>query len=261
MSIKSRTIKAIKDAATEYAKAAGKVAEINKNEMLSAAGKFHEAHQIEELFTAYIENATQEYSSFMIEAIKAVGQAEATQQAERYQDPKYNQALDSIIKQIPYTADAVSTLDMKERLAMFENDSYAAAMIRKALEDAGYKKTDILKVMPPNTRGMASEILKAVSDQTKKYMDRAMDELRAETSKATTNYHPGHQFLHESYGVTIDSYLAYLDGLNEDATVFTSPDYENGEDGSLHPAAMARMATHDFLGSIADKYQQSGAEG
>lgn len=263
MSIKSRTIKAIKDAATEYAKAAGKVAEINKNEMLSAAGKFHEAHQIEELFTAYIENATQEYSSFMIEAIKAVGQAEATQQAERYQDPKYNQALDSIIKQIPYTADAVSTLDMKERLAMFENDSYAAAMIRKALEDAGYKKTDILKVMPPNTRGMASEILKAVSDHTKYYMIRALDELRTETATAAVNYPAGHQFLHESFGMTIDSYIAYLDGLNEDATDFTSPDCEKGEDGSIHPAALAKMATIDFLGNIVDKYRpnESGNEG
>ena len=261
MSIKSRTIKAVKDAATEYAKAAGKVAEINRNELLSTAGKIHEARQIDDQFQAYIEKASQEYSSFMIEAIKAVGQAEAMEQAKRYQDPGYNQALNSVIQQIPFAAGAVSTHDMKERLAMFENDSFAAGMIRKALEGAGYEIGDIRKVMPPNTRGMASEILKAVSDQTRKYMDRAMDELRAETSKATTNYHPGHQFLHESYGVTIDSYLAYLDGLNEDATAFTSPDYENGEDGSLHPAAMARMATHDFLGSIADKYQQSGAEG
>lgn len=261
MSIKSRTIKAIKDAATEYAKAAGKVAEINKNEMLSAAGKFHEAHQIEELFTAYIENATQEYSSFMIEAIKAVGQTEATQQAERYKDPKYNQALDSIIKQIPYTADVVSTLDMKERLAMFENDSFAASMIKKALTDAGYNLSDIQKVMPPNTRGMASEILKAVSDQTKYYMLRALDELRAEIANVRINYPVGHQFLHEAYGVTVDSYIAYLDGLNEDATDFTSPDYEKREDGSLHPAAIVMMATNDFLGSIADKYQQSGAEG
>lgn len=261
MSIKSRTIKAVKDAATEYAKAAGKVAEINRNELLSTAGKIHEARQIDDQFQAYIEKASQEYSSFMIEAIKAVEQAEAMEQAKRYQDPGYNQALNSVIQQIPFAAGAVSTHDMKERLAMFENDSFAAGMIRKALEGADYEIGDIRKVMPPNTRGMASEILKAVSDQTRKYMDRAMDELRAETSKATTNYLPGHQFLHESYGVTIDSYLAYLDGLNEDATAFTSPDYENGEDGSLHPAAMARMATHDFLGSIADKYQQSGAEG
>lgn len=261
MSIKSRTIKAVKDAATEYAKAAGKVAEINKNVMLSTAGKIHEALLIEEQFAAYIESSTKEYDALMIEAIKAVGQTEAMQQAKRYQDPGYNQALNSAIQQIPFTAGAVSTLDMKERLALFENDSFAAGMIRKALEDAGYKKSDIIEVMPPNTRGMASEILKAVSEQTRYYMVRAVEELRAETAAAASNYPVGHQFLHESYGVTIDSFIAYLDGLNEDATAFTSPDYDNGEDGSLHPAAMARMATHDFLGSIADKYQQSGAEG
>ncbi len=261
MSIKSRTIKAVKDAATEYAKAAGKVADINKNELLSTAGKFHEARQIDDQFQAYIEKASQEYSSFMIEAIKTVGQAEAKEQAKRYQDPGYNQALNSVIQQIPYTVGAVSTQDMKERLAMFENDSFAAGMIRKALEGAGYEIGDIRKVMPTNTRGMASEILKAVSDQTIHYMNRAMDELRAETAKAATTYPVGHQFLHEAYGVTVDSYIAYLDGLNEDVTAFTSPDYENGEDGSLHPAAMARMATHDFLGSITEKYQQSGAEG
>lgn len=261
MSIKSRTIKAVKDAATEYAKAAGKVADINKNELLSTAGKFHEAQQIDDQFRAYIENATQEYESFMSEAMKAVGQAEATQQAKRYEDPGYNQALNSVIQQIPYTVGAVSKLDMKERLAMFENDSFAAGMIKKALTDAGYNLSDIQKVMPTNTRGMASEILKAVSDQTIHYMNRAMDELRAETATAATTYPVGHQFLHEAYGVAVDSYIAYLDGLNEDATAFIIPDYEKGEDGSLHPAAMARMATHDFLGSIADKYQQSGAEG
>lgn len=261
MSIKSRTIKAVKDAATEYAKAAGKVADINKNELLSTAGKFHEANHVEEQFNDYIVNATQEYDSFMDEAIKAVGLVEATQQAKRYQDPGYNQALNSVIQQIPYTVGAVSTLDMKERLALFENDSFAASMIKKALTDAGYNLSDIQKVMPPNTRGMASEILKAVSDQTKYYMLRALDELRAEIANVRINFPVGHQFLHEAYGVTVDSYIAYLDGLNEDATDFTSPDYEKREDGSLHPAAMARMATHDFLGSIADKYQQSGAEG
>ena len=100
MSIKSRTIKAVKDAATEYAKAAGKVAEINRNELLSTAGKIHEARQIDDQFQAYIEKASQEYSSFMIEAIKAVGQAEAMEQAKRYQDPGYNQALNSVIQQI-----------------------------------------------------------------------------------------------------------------------------------------------------------------
>ena len=152
---------------------------------------------------------------------------------------------------------------MKERLALFENDSYAAAMIRKALEDAGYKRTDIQKVMPPNTRGMASEILKAVSEQTRYYMIRALDELRVETPWATNNNTFGHQFLHESYGVTVDSYIAYLDGLNEDATDFTSPDYENGEDGSLHPAAIAMTATQNFLENIVDKYKksESGNEG
>ena len=263
MSIKSRTIKAIKDAATEYATAAGKVAEINKNEMLSAAGKFHEASRVEEQFNDYIVNATQEYDSFMDEAIKAVGLVEATQQAKRYQDPGYNQALNSVIQQIPYTVGAVSTLDMKERLAQFENDSFAAAMIKKALENAGYGIREIQEVMPPNTNGMASEILKAVSDHTKYYMLRALDELRAEIGNANVNYPVGHQFLHESFGMTIDSYIAYLDGLNEDATDFTSPDYEKREDGSLNPAALAKMATIDFLGNIVDKYRpnESGNEG
>ena len=77
MSIKSRTIKAVKDAATEYAKAAGKVAEINKNAMLSTAGKIHEVLLIEEQFAAYIESSTKEYDALMLEAIKAVGQTEA----------------------------------------------------------------------------------------------------------------------------------------------------------------------------------------
>lgn len=263
MSIKSRTIKAVKDAATEYAKAAGKVADINKNELLSTAGKFHEAQQIDDQFQAYIEKASQEYSSFMIEAIKAVGQAEATKQAERYKDPGYNQSLEAVIKQIPYTVGAVSLLDIRERLAMFEDDSYAAPMIRKALTDAGYNLSDIQKVMPPNTRGMAGEILKAVSDQTKYYMLRALDELRAEIANVSINFPVGHQFLHEAYGVTVDSYIAYLDGLNEDATDFTSPDYEKGEDGSLHPAAIAMMATQNFLENIVDKYKksESGNEG
>ena len=263
MSIKSRTSKAVKDAATEYAKAAGKVADINRNGMLSKAGKIQEAHQNEEQFTEYINNATQEYGSFMDEAIKAVGLAEATQQAKRYQDPGYNQALNSVIQQIPYAAGAVSTLDMKERLAQFENDSFAAAMIKKALENAGYGIREIQEVMPPNTNGMASEILKAVSDQTKYYMLRALDELRAETPWATSKNTFGRQFLHEAYGVTSDSYIAYLDGLNEDATDFTSPDYEKGEDGSLHPAAIAMMATQNFLGNIVDKYKksESGNEG
>ena len=263
MSIKSRTIKAIKDAATEYAKAAGKVADINRNGMLSEAGKIQEAHQNEEQFTEYINNATEEYVSFMDEAIKAVGLAEATQQAKRYQDPGYNQALNSVIQQIPYTFGAVSTLDMKERLAQFKNDSFAATMIKKSLENAGYGIREIQEVMPPNTKGMASEILKAVSDQTKYYMLRALDELREETPWATSKNTFGRQFLHEAYGVTVDSYIAYLDGLNEDATDFTSPDYEKGEDGSLHPAAIAMMATQNFLENIVDKYKksESGNEG
>ncbi len=257
MSIKSKTIEIVKFTTEEYKKAADQIAAINEDTMLSTVGKYKKGKNVEEAFTQSIDSAIQGYSPMMREAASAAEEREARQQAEKINNAEYQMALSAALQQIPYTIGAVSDLEMRERLSMFENDSFAIKAISKTLQSAGYPG-QIDSILPIDKKGMAKEIILAVEDWTRHYVNTARTKLQTASGIVTMPRMDISRFKDEGFIFQIESYAAYLEGLSDDCTSFQFPDWEGT---GLHPAATAKMFTQDFLGGIVNKYFHGTGEG
>ena len=260
MSVKMMATVALHEGMKQYALAIEKLIGIKGNENLSFQGRISMADVVKADFFRFIDGMKESMSKEVASAIEAAAKREGSERIRRSMDAAYQTVLSNTLQQIPFMVNSVPKEILKEKLSVFANDSLAIGMLKTALEQNGFMAAQL--VLPGSTDGMAAELVSSVGSYTGFYLDQMKDSVLKNAN--AVNIAPSaivERPYDTSMAMTVESYVSYLEGLSDDGSSYSEPaSYKSATESNPNPAALAKMATSDSLGTIAANHSSGASE-
>lgn len=248
MSVKSTIIEAVKDVLNSYTVSIENLQKAYGDNRFTDYGKHKYTDEVLNALNTKIRENMRTVTDLTNSVSAIYVEREAAEAAKIANNADYQMLLASVMQQLPMILECSEPV-IKARLEMFKNDPVAREMF--------IKKNAPLSVIPDFTLGRSSELLLALQSRVNTLFlatQRSLDELipsmmqEAKIKTMAVTLRPVKQEAGEDNIMSLNSFLAYLKGFNEDCTDFDAAKVDREK------AGYEIMFGRDFAGEIAKKY-------